>query len=131
MNNLREAILAIDDLKPEEVDVTAEWGHKLYVRMMTPDEYDDWIRAPAHSREMLVALVTTDEAGDRIFAPGKWEANGDGKREFQPGDEATLATRKGHAAIHKLFLKAAAINKLTLTPAKTPTPANDAGDAAA
>ena len=74
----REAILAADDLKSEEVSVP-EWGGTVRVAMMTGTVRDAWEQslvpagkgqAPnvANIRARLVAACAVDETGARLFS---------------------------------------------------------------
>lgn len=109
--SLRDEIFAIDDRHSEEVDLTAEWGCKLYVRMMTVDGYGAWIkcaRETPYGRESYVIHSTFDADGNQAFVAGTWKEV-DGKEVFEPGDEAKLA-QKGHKAMHKLLVAANRVN---------------------
>lgn len=107
--SLRDEILARDDLKREEVDTAPEWGHKVWVRVMTGSErdaYDQWCldnRGADKKQNMvgirakLAVLTTVDESGARVF---------------RDGDEKELGG-KNSAALDKIFSKALRINGIT------------------
>ena len=69
----RDAILAVDDLKREKLDVP-EWGGTIYVRTLTGAERDGFEEAVygdkgslKNVRARLAALVTCDKDGKRLF----------------------------------------------------------------
>jgi hypothetical protein len=74
----KEAILAANDLKPQEVSVP-EWGGSVLVASMTGEARDEWEQSLvskvngkaetnlANIRARLVAATVVDEAGKRLF----------------------------------------------------------------
>lgn len=74
---LRDDIFAIDDLKPQPVEVP-EWGRTLYVRAMSGADRDEWETLcwskkdgeplTAKVRLTLMILCTVDEHGEPVFS---------------------------------------------------------------
>jgi len=79
----RDAILAAQDLKREEVAVP-EWGGSVLVRTMTGAERDAWEQSLAKGgkidvsnvRARLVASCVVDEAGSLLFTAADAQALG-------------------------------------------------------
>jgi hypothetical protein len=86
----REAILAVQDLAREEVQVP-EWGGSVSIKSMTGTERDAWEQSlvPAEGkagkaskadvrniRARLVAMCAVDEAGQRLFTDADVQALG-------------------------------------------------------
>jgi len=79
----RDAILAAQDLKREEVAVP-EWGGSVLVRTMTGAERDAWEQSLANGgkidvsnvRARLVAACTIDESGALLFSAADAQALG-------------------------------------------------------
>ena len=65
----RDAILAIDDLPREEVQIP-EWKGSVFVRALTGGERDQLERMTTTdmSRAKMVALCAVDENGQRLFS---------------------------------------------------------------
>ncbi len=103
----RDAILAADDLKRECVEVP-EWGGRVYVRVMTGTERDEWerqildSRGPdnktnlSNARARLAILCACGEDGQRLFTDGDLEAVGD----------------KSAAALERIFDAALKLNRI-------------------
>ena len=96
----RDAILAIDDLKIEDV-LTPEWGGHVFVRGMTGaarDQYEAGIIAGVRysNKDMHARLATFTVCDDT------------GKLLFRPGDpeDIKLLTEKSAAPLHRIFLVA-------------------------
>ena len=78
----RDAILAADDLKSEEVDVP-EWGGKVRVRALRGSERDSYEQSLfvgqgedrkftlANARAKLMVLCIVDDEGKRMFQDGE------------------------------------------------------------
>jgi hypothetical protein len=75
-NELRSLILEAQDLPTEIVDVP-EWDTKVYVRGLTAEDMDVYIRDTTNegqgfswknARALLVVRTVVDEAGERIFS---------------------------------------------------------------
>jgi hypothetical protein len=74
----REQILALDDLKREEVKVP-EWGGTVFVAMMSGAARDEWELSLLNdkgkanltdARAKLAAACVVDEKGKRLFSTG-------------------------------------------------------------
>lgn len=105
--SLRETILAANDLKREEVDLTEEWGCKVYARVMTGlerYEYERWCKEAGEQDaavtgfiEKTVTLCCVDENGDHVFQ----------------GSDVEALRNKGFVAIRKIWNIAAKLNRLS------------------
>jgi hypothetical protein len=66
----RDAILGLDDLPREEVNIP-EWGGSVYVRALTGAERDQlerMISKDSVSRAAIAALCVVDAKGERLFS---------------------------------------------------------------
>jgi hypothetical protein len=101
MQLTRDQIFAAEDLTTVAVEVP-EWGGTVFVRMMTAGERDrfetDLLEHPGQDvRARLAAATACDESGQLLFTPA---------------DIGTL-TRKGAAAMTRLFAASAKLNRIT------------------
>jgi hypothetical protein len=97
----RDQILSVEDLTTVAVEVP-EWGGVVVVRMLTAGERDrfetDLLEHPGQDvRARLVAATACDESGQLLFTAA---------------DVGTL-TRKGAAAMTRLFAASARLNRIT------------------
>ena len=105
----RDAILKIDDLKKEEVNVP-EWGGTIFVRSLTGLERDTFEEklfsntrkgqvntTPRNIRAAMVAFCAVDEEGNRLFSESDIEALG----------------KKSAAALNRIFEAAQRLNGWT------------------
>ena len=101
----RESILSASDTpKLEAIDV-AEWGGKVYIKVMSGSERDRWEIDATHSirsknlniRAILCVLTVCDKDGKRIFKD----------------DDAQALGEKSSIILDKVFQVARRVNKLT------------------
>lgn len=94
----REAILAVQDIRIESVDVP-EWGGSVLVRALTAAE-----------REIFEVAATSGDAGKRVINWGQFQArlcalaivDEAGQRVFTDADINALAAKSG-AAVTRVF----------------------------
>jgi hypothetical protein len=95
----REAILGLQDLPKKEVPIP-EWNGSVYVRALTGRERDTlerMIQRDDVSRAAIVALVTVDEHGKRLFTD----------------EDVSALGEKSGAALEKIVGAALSFNMLT------------------
>lgn len=79
MSKLADEILGTDDLKRERVHVK-EWGRDIYVREMTGQERQEFLRIARDEKQhgkaeaFIIALVACDEDGEKIFSMDQVDA---------------------------------------------------------
>ena len=103
----KEAILAADDTRTEEVEVP-EWGGSVLVRGMTGRERDEF-----ESSMLIQAAGQTarDLRNTRAKLVAKCAVDGDGRRLFADDDVAALG-EKSAAALVRVFEVAARLSGL-------------------
>lgn len=103
--SLRNTILAANDLPKEEVDTTAEWGEKVFVRTMTGRERDAFDAASSkiavddrleNFRSRLATATICDADGALIFTSA----------------DAVVLGEKSANALGKVYKIAAKLNGL-------------------
>lgn len=95
-------ILAAEDIKLKELDMTKEWGGVVYVRTITGTERDYFEESYSEQkmkgfRVRFLVLALCDDKGERLFADGDAEALG----------------KKSSASLNKAFEAAWAHNAFT------------------
>lgn len=99
--NLRETILAADDLKKEAVNVL-EWNATLYVRTMKAREREQFEASCGNGktlqdiRQKLIIFTVCDESGNLLFNI----------------DDIEALSKKSGAALDRLFSASIALNKI-------------------
>jgi len=98
----KNKILAADDIKLKELDMTAEWGGVVYMRTLSGSERDAF--EDAYSRDKMknfrvrfLVLALSDDKGERLFTDAEVDALG----------------KKSSAAINKAFEACWALNAFT------------------
>lgn len=95
-------ILAANDIKLKELDMTSEWGGTIYIRTITGTERDQFEDSYAEQkmkgfRVRFLVLTLCDESGERLFAD----------------NETDLLGKKSSASINKAFEAAWSHNAFT------------------